>query len=799
MSHVVFQFGEYVIDPAARELWQARQRIALPPKSFECLAYLLEHRQRAVGRDELISAVWGRIDVSDAVLAQTLLRARRAVGDTGAEQTTIRTVPRFGYRWIAAVQSIESPDAGEKRTAKLDGPAPAAAADAHAPEAAEASAVIAEAAANEPVLPATSAAPVAQAVATDAAPDNAGPRRRTALWLAAAAVAIVAIALFALRPRAVREDAATAGTAVAVLPVAVGAAEPESSWIRLGGMDYVAAQLREGGKLAVLPSDQIVTLVGDRSGEEALQRVAKATAAKWLIEPHAEHTAKGWQMQLIAHGNGVTREATATAATPLEAAEQASDHLLSALDIAHAGRKSGGAAPNALTELVQRVDASLLAGDLKEARNLIDAAPPEQRADPALRVREGQLEFRTGHLDEAERLFAPIAASTTPLPVEVQSQAMMGLGAVAVRRQDYPLAEKRYAEALAALGDHGDPLLVGNAYNGRGVARSAQHQFDLAFADLGRARVALERAGNQLDAAAAGLNIGITENTRHRFAQAIPHFDDAIAVHERFGVKDDLAADLIGKAHSQRELLDVAGALASSTRAYELTADIENQILVGSVDLTQARMLTIVGRLREADAVLAKLPAGDVLASEDGDATLLRAEVALQSGDSRKAFEALRAPITTAPDEHLAWLPTFVAAALLEKQGDLARQILERINKEPAEADDRLNLELARARLAAGLNEVADAEKHYVAAVALADQDGVPAERARVGSDYARFLIAQQQLDKASAVVGDLAPYADKDYAVAEVTVALYHALGDTSLETAARNRAKPIAGERVL
>jgi hypothetical protein len=57
MSHAVFQFREFVIDPAARELWQASQRIALPPKSFECLAYLLENRERAVGRDELENGV----------------------------------------------------------------------------------------------------------------------------------------------------------------------------------------------------------------------------------------------------------------------------------------------------------------------------------------------------------------------------------------------------------------------------------------------------------------------------------------------------------------------------------------------------------------------------------------------------------------------------------------------------------------------------------------------------------------------------------------------------------------------
>ena len=72
MSHSTYRFAEFLLDPAARELRQADARISLPPKSLECLIYLVEHRDRAVGRDELISAVWGRVDVSDALLAQTL-------------------------------------------------------------------------------------------------------------------------------------------------------------------------------------------------------------------------------------------------------------------------------------------------------------------------------------------------------------------------------------------------------------------------------------------------------------------------------------------------------------------------------------------------------------------------------------------------------------------------------------------------------------------------------------------------------------------------------------------------------
>lgn len=68
----------------------------LSPIVFDCIAYLIQHRDRAVGRDELVAAVWGRTSVSDAVMGKTILIARRAIGDTADEQRFLRTVPRFG-------------------------------------------------------------------------------------------------------------------------------------------------------------------------------------------------------------------------------------------------------------------------------------------------------------------------------------------------------------------------------------------------------------------------------------------------------------------------------------------------------------------------------------------------------------------------------------------------------------------------------------------------------------------------------------------------------------------------------
>ena len=103
-----YRFGDFRLDPATRELCRADAPVAVPPRAFVCIVYLLEHRERAVGRDELIAAVWGRTETGDGTLGQTILAARRALDDTGKEQHAIRTVFRFGYHWVAPVDAVEN-------------------------------------------------------------------------------------------------------------------------------------------------------------------------------------------------------------------------------------------------------------------------------------------------------------------------------------------------------------------------------------------------------------------------------------------------------------------------------------------------------------------------------------------------------------------------------------------------------------------------------------------------------------------------------------------------------------------
>ncbi len=78
---------------------------------FDCIAYLIEHRNRAVGRDELIAAVWGKTDVAYSLLGQLVAKARRALGGSGSDTNVIRTIPGFGYQWVAALSRQDDREA----------------------------------------------------------------------------------------------------------------------------------------------------------------------------------------------------------------------------------------------------------------------------------------------------------------------------------------------------------------------------------------------------------------------------------------------------------------------------------------------------------------------------------------------------------------------------------------------------------------------------------------------------------------------------------------------------------------
>ena len=104
-----FRFADCEIDLPRHELRRNGEAVRVEPQVFDLIVHLVRNRERTVSKDELFDAIWrGRI-VSEASLSSRIKAARRALGDNGAAQILIRTVPKRGFRFAGEVE--------ERRTA----------------------------------------------------------------------------------------------------------------------------------------------------------------------------------------------------------------------------------------------------------------------------------------------------------------------------------------------------------------------------------------------------------------------------------------------------------------------------------------------------------------------------------------------------------------------------------------------------------------------------------------------------------------------------------------------------------
>jgi serine/threonine-protein kinase len=95
---VVWQFGPFELDEAARTLKRDGEPVLLGSRQVDTLLYLVANSDRVVTREELFAAAWpGRV-VEDNNLTQAVAGLRRALGDVADEPRLIVTVKGRGYR-----------------------------------------------------------------------------------------------------------------------------------------------------------------------------------------------------------------------------------------------------------------------------------------------------------------------------------------------------------------------------------------------------------------------------------------------------------------------------------------------------------------------------------------------------------------------------------------------------------------------------------------------------------------------------------------------------------------------------
>jgi len=95
-----YRFDEFVVSPSRRLLLRRGEPAPLIPRYFDLLLLLLERRNEAVHRNDILDAVWSDVVVSDGALTQAVRVLRRALNDDPRNPHFIRTVSRHGYRFI---------------------------------------------------------------------------------------------------------------------------------------------------------------------------------------------------------------------------------------------------------------------------------------------------------------------------------------------------------------------------------------------------------------------------------------------------------------------------------------------------------------------------------------------------------------------------------------------------------------------------------------------------------------------------------------------------------------------------
>lgn len=110
----IYVFGDCELHTGARTLTRSGRPVHLRPKVYRLLVHLLEHRRRAVSRDELCDVVWNGRCVGNATVDSTVKSLRHAVGDDGGVQRVVRTLSGYGYRFVAAVD-VRAADDVESR------------------------------------------------------------------------------------------------------------------------------------------------------------------------------------------------------------------------------------------------------------------------------------------------------------------------------------------------------------------------------------------------------------------------------------------------------------------------------------------------------------------------------------------------------------------------------------------------------------------------------------------------------------------------------------------------------------
>jgi len=117
----IYEFDEFRIDAGLRQLSRQGEHLALTPKVFDTLLYLVRNAGKVIGKDELMREIWADSIVEENNLNQNISILRRIFGEKPGEQRFIVTVAGHGDRFVPEVSPVPDTTIGARSMNPLEG------------------------------------------------------------------------------------------------------------------------------------------------------------------------------------------------------------------------------------------------------------------------------------------------------------------------------------------------------------------------------------------------------------------------------------------------------------------------------------------------------------------------------------------------------------------------------------------------------------------------------------------------------------------------------------------------------
>lgn len=319
---------------------------------------------------------------------------------------------------------------------------------------------------------------------------------------------------------------------------------------------------------------------------------------------------------------------------------------------------------------------------------------------------------------------------------------------------------------------------------------------------MGQARIQLQQAGDRLGLAQVDVYFGLIESERGRFDLALPHLNQAVKTFELFGATERTLSSLLAVLDAQAQLLRWRDALATSDRQWAMREGANDPIFGLLTAGRRGRVLLALGRYSEAGQLLTESQSLYAGVREGARRYLhdFETEYAWHVGRFEDAVAAADRALSTWPAnpayDRYGYLVLLRQRSLIAS-GQATSDRIERFLPVGELDDISPMLEVARAEWAGEQGRKGDAERYFGAALNEAQLHGMPAVVAFVAVSYADWLLAQDRVDQASALAGQVFGWADEDFDCALLQLRVFHLLGRRDSWEGALRQVQMLAGER--